>query len=161
MWSRSSRSIRIEAVCAHRSVLLGSTCVTAIGFKTWSKGSASTLLSLGFNRSLAHVTQTAQSLWRPPPPPSSPPLVYCSLFCSAFSGGLWKGGSCWTFCTVSERWPRSRVCCFQITFLKTLAREEQSFIWGNFKYVASFLWKVLENVKQLKMHGILFFLTFL
>lgn len=90
--------------------------------KTWSKGWASSLFALGFNRNLGHVTQTArQSLWRhpllllpphfkldPPPyhhlllPPFCSPCLLLIILFSVFEGTL-RGGRCWAFCTVCNK----------------------------------------------------------
>lgn len=115
-WSRSPKAAvpfreRLSAVIAPscRAPLM----FLPLASKTWSKGWASSLFALGFNRNLGHVTQTARlsrcgdtpfscypliSSWTPLPttifssPLPSAPLVYCSLFCSAFSRGHWGEG---------------------------------------------------------------------
>lgn len=64
----------------------------------------------------------------PPTPPSSPPLVYCSLFRSSFSGGSGREGAVGPFVLSLSGDPEAEFAAFQITLLKTLVREEESLI---------------------------------
>lgn len=118
--------------------------------KTWSKGWASSLFALGFNRNLGHVTQTARlsrcgdtpfscypliSSWTPLPTtifssPPSAPLVYCSLFFSAFSRGHWGEGDVGPFVLFvisSEWWPKTgEFARFQLAKTTT-----ENVMWGS------------------------------
>lgn len=92
---------------------------------TRTKGWASGLFSLGFNRNPGHVTQTARlgrcgdtplfchplsSSWTPPSSPSSPllPLFTAHYSVQRFQGGTRGGGRCWAFFVISSGcWPKT------------------------------------------------------